>query len=75
VVSDVDMPRMNGLQLVRRIREDAKLQHLPVVIVSYKDREEDRRLGLEVGANHYLTKASFHDDTFVEAVVAQIGQP
>ena len=75
VVSDVDMPRMTGLEFVRRIRDDAKLRDLPVVIVSYKDRDEDRLRGLEAGANHYLTKASFHDDSFAEAVAALIGAP
>ena len=73
VVSDVDMPRMTGLELVRRIRDDAKMREIPVVIVSYKDREEDRLRGLEAGANYYLTKSSFHDDSFMEAVVALIG--
>jgi two-component system sensor histidine kinase and response regulator WspE len=75
VVSDVDMPRMTGLEFVRRIRDDAKLRELPVVIVSYKDRDEDRLRGLEAGANYYLTKASFHDDSFAEAVADLIGAP
>ncbi|MCZ2341566.1 MAG: hybrid sensor histidine kinase/response regulator [Bacteroidales bacterium] len=74
VVSDVDMPRMTGLELVRRIRDDAKYRELPVVIVSYKDREEDRLRGLEAGANHYLIKSSFHDDSFVEVVAGLIGE-
>jgi two-component system sensor histidine kinase and response regulator WspE len=73
VVSDVDMPRMSGLQLVQAIRADDRLKHLPVVIVSYKEREEDRLRGLEVGANHYLTKSSFHDNRFVQAVQDLIG--
>ena len=73
VVSDVDMPRMTGLEFVRKIRDDARLKELPVVIVSYKDREEDRLRGLDAGANFYLTKSSFQDDSFVDAVVALIG--
>jgi two-component system sensor histidine kinase and response regulator WspE len=73
VISDIDMPRLNGLELVRRIKADARLQTLPVVIVSYKDREEDRLQGLEAGANHYLTKSSFHDDTLIQAVRELIG--
>ena len=73
VISDVDMPRMTGLQLVKAIRDSATLHDLPVVIVSYKEREEDRLRGLEVGANAYLTKSSFHDNRFVEAVEDLIG--
>lgn len=73
VVSDVDMPRMNGIELVRRIRADALLAALPVVIVSYKDREEDRLRGLEAGATQYLTKGGFKDSMLVEAVEDLIG--
>ncbi|WP_439623081.1 hybrid sensor histidine kinase/response regulator [Gemmata sp.] len=73
MVSDIDMPRMSGLQLVTALRSDAKLRDLPVVIVSYKEREEDRARGLEVGANCYLTKSSFHDNRFIEAVEDLIG--
>ena len=74
VVSDVDMPRMNGLELVRTMRRDPKFETLPVVIVSYKDRPEDRLSGLEAGANCYLTKSSFHDETLVLAVEDLIGK-
>jgi two-component system sensor histidine kinase and response regulator WspE len=68
VLSDVDMPRMNGLELVRRIRADGRLKHLPVVMVSYKDRDEDRLAGLEAGATAYLTKGAFHDRTLLDTV-------
>jgi two-component system sensor histidine kinase and response regulator WspE len=74
VVSDVDMPRMNGLELVRAMRAEPALRDLPVIIVSYKEREEDRLRGLEVGANYYLTKSSFHDNTFLQAVADLIGE-
>jgi len=73
LVSDIDMPRMSGLQLVTAVRGDEKLRDLPVVIVSYKERDEDRLRGLEVGANCYLTKSSFHDNRFIEAVEDLIG--
>ncbi|MEK7323048.1 MAG: hybrid sensor histidine kinase/response regulator [Pseudomonadota bacterium] len=73
VISDIDMPRMDGIELVRMIRQDDKYRDLPVMIVSYKDREEDRYRGMEAGANYYLTKGSFHDETLREAVVDLIG--
>ncbi len=74
VVSDIDMPRMNGIELVKQIKEHPKLNTLPVIIVSYRDREEDRIQGMEAGANYYLTKSSFHDDTLVNAIVDLIGR-
>ena len=73
IVTDIDMPRMDGIELVKLIKEDPKLGKLPVMIVSYKDREEDRRRGLEAGADYYLTKGSFHDDTLQQAVADLIG--
>jgi two-component system sensor histidine kinase and response regulator WspE len=73
LVTDVDMPRMTGIQLVQAVRAEERLRDLPVVIVSYKEREEDRARGLEVGANTYLTKSSFHDNRFVEAIEDLIG--
>jgi two-component system, chemotaxis family, sensor histidine kinase and response regulator WspE len=74
VISDVDMPRMDGIGLVRSIKQDPKLKSTPVVIVSYKDREEDRMRGLDAGADGYLTKSSFHDQTFLDAVADLIGE-
>ncbi|MFZ5594508.1 MAG: response regulator [Pseudomonadota bacterium] len=74
VISDIDMPRMDGIELVRMIKQDPHLQRTPVVIVSYKDREEDRRRGLNAGADYYLTKGSFHDDTLRQAVHDLIGE-
>jgi two-component system sensor histidine kinase and response regulator WspE len=73
VVSDIDMPRLNGLDLVRKMKADERLRSIPVVIVSYKDRDEDRLRGLEAGANYYLTKSSFHDDTLIQVVRELIG--
>nr|WP_234043833.1 hybrid sensor histidine kinase/response regulator [Cerasicoccus arenae] len=73
VVSDIDMPRMNGYEFVSKIRADSRLENLPVIVVSYKDREEDRVKGLEAGADYYLTKSSFQDDTFIQAVRDLIG--
>ena len=75
VISDVDMPRMNGIELVGKIRHDPRLRGLPIIIVSYKDREEDRLRGLEAGANYYLTKSSFHDEGLKNAVRDMIGDP
>jgi two-component system sensor histidine kinase and response regulator WspE len=74
-ITDVDMPRMTGIELVSKIKADPKLHTLPVIIVSYKDREEDRLRGLDAGADRYLTKSSFHDETLLSAVAELIGLP
>lgn len=73
LITDIDMPRMDGIELVTLVRRDHRLQSLPVMVVSYKDREEDRRRGLDAGADYYLAKASFHDDALLDAVEELIG--
>lgn len=73
IISDIDMPRMNGIDLVKKIRTEEKFKEIPIMIVSYKDREEDKLKGLEAGANYYLAKSSFHDDTLINAVEDLIG--
>ncbi|WP_219118257.1 hybrid sensor histidine kinase/response regulator [Janthinobacterium sp. UMAB-56] len=73
VITDVDMPRMDGIELVALIKKDLHLHKLPVMIVSYKDRPEDRARGLSAGADYYLTKGSFHDETLLDAVADLIG--
>lgn len=73
VVSDIDMPRMNGIELVKQIKNHPQFNSLPVIIVSYRDRQEDRIQGMEAGADYYLTKSSYHDDTLVNAIVDLIG--
>jgi two-component system, chemotaxis family, sensor histidine kinase and response regulator WspE len=75
VITDVDMPRMDGIELAMLIKQDAQLKSLPVMIVSYKDREEDRLRGLNAGADYYLTKGSFQDDKLLEVVLDLIGEP
>jgi len=69
------MPRMDGIEFATLIKRDPHLKSLPVMIVSYKDREADRLRGLEAGADYYLTKGSFQDETLLQAVADLIGPP
>lgn len=74
VITDIDMPRMDGIELVSRIKREARLQQVPVMVVSYKDREQDRQRGLEAGADYYLAKGSFQDAALLDAVQDLIGE-
>jgi two-component system sensor histidine kinase and response regulator WspE len=74
VITDIDMPRLDGIELVALIKRDAQLGGLPVMIVSYKDRAEDRQRGLDAGADYYLAKGSFHDQALLDAVRDLIGE-
>ena len=68
IVTDVEMPRMDGFELTARIRSDPGLAHLPVIILTSLVREEDRRRGLDVGADAYLTKSGFDQNLLVEVI-------
>ena len=68
VVSDVDMPRMDGFELTARIRADAQLDDLPVVLVSALESREDKQRGVEVGANAYVVKSSFEQSNLLEII-------
>lgn len=56
VLTDIRMPRMDGLELIRRVREELKRQDLPIVIISTKGSEQDVELGMSLGASGYLAK-------------------
>jgi len=68
VVSDVEMPRMNGFDLTVRIRADQKLSQLPVVLVTSLGSREDRERGIDAGANAYIVKSSFEHSNLLEIV-------
>lgn len=68
VVSDVQMPRMDGLELTRRIREDKVLAALPVILVTSLDSPADRERGVDAGANAYIVKSSFDQGNLLETV-------
>jgi two-component system chemotaxis sensor kinase CheA len=68
VVSDVDMPRMNGFELTTGIRADKKLSELPVVLVTALELREDRERGINAGANAYIVKANFDQSNLLEVI-------
>lgn len=74
VVTDLEMPEMGGLELLRRVREDASLASLPVVVVTSLAGEEDRRRGLEAGADAYVTKDRFDQRAMLDTVERLIGR-
>ncbi|OPX93287.1 MAG: Gliding motility regulatory protein [Pelotomaculum sp. PtaB.Bin104] len=68
VVSDVEMPRMNGFDLTSRIRMDKKYARLPVVLVTGLDSREDRERGIDAGADAYIVKSSFDHGNLLEVI-------
>ena len=68
VVTDVQMPRLDGFRLTERIKKDARFKDLPVILVTALQTEADKRRGIEAGADAYLTKAVFDQKRFLEIV-------
>jgi two-component system chemotaxis sensor kinase CheA len=68
VVSDVDMPRMNGFELTAKIRADKKFGELPVVLVTALGSQKDREYGVEVGASAYIVKSDFDQANLLEVI-------
>jgi two-component system chemotaxis sensor kinase CheA len=68
VVSDVDMPRMDGFELCARIRAHPELAELPIVLVTARETREDEEHGLRAGANAYVLKSGFDQSTLLEIV-------
>lgn len=68
LISDVEMPRMDGLTLTARLRSDPALAGLPVILVTALESAEDRARGLDVGANAYLVKSSFGQDNLLDTI-------
>lgn len=73
VVSDVEMPRMTGFDLCRRMRASKRFAEVPVVLVTGMETAEDRALGLEVGADAYILKSSFDQAGLLETIRQLIG--
>jgi len=68
VVSDVQMPRMNGFDLTKRIRSESKYANLPIILVTGLESLEDKKLGIEAGANAYIIKSNFDQNNLIEVV-------
>jgi two-component system sensor histidine kinase and response regulator WspE len=75
VITDVDMPRMDGIELAALIKKDPGLKSVPVMIISYKDHQGDRQRGLDAGAERYFSKGEFDDEAMIRAVEELIGGP
>ena len=74
VVSDVDMPRMNGFTLTEKIRADIRISALPVVLVTSLDSKEDQKHGVIVGADAYIMKTSFEKNRLLEVIQSLLEQ-
>jgi two-component system chemotaxis sensor kinase CheA len=68
LVSDVEMPRMDGFALTEAVRASARFRELPVVLVTARESEADKARGIEAGADAYLVKSAFDQKNLLETI-------
>jgi two-component system chemotaxis sensor kinase CheA len=68
VISDIQMPRMDGLALLQEMKKDERFGKLPVILVTSMNRTEDQERGLALGADAYLVKQRFDHQTLLETI-------
>jgi two-component system chemotaxis sensor kinase CheA len=73
VLTDIEMPRMDGLELTAAIRRHPRLRSLPVIVITSRGSDEDRRRGLEAGADAYIVKQAFDEGQLLAAVERVMG--
>ena len=72
MISDVEMPGMTGFELTRKVRQRDETRTMPVIICSSLATDEDKRLGMEVGAQAYIIKGNFDQGTLLDTVASLI---
>ena len=73
VVFDIEMPRMNGLQLTEKVRQEARFENMPVILVTSLEESMDKIKGMEAGADAYITKGAFDQKELLETIERLIG--
>ncbi|OQX15207.1 MAG: hybrid sensor histidine kinase/response regulator [Desulfobulbaceae bacterium A2] len=73
VLTDVEMPRMDGFSLTERLRQEEKYRNTPIVIITSREKEEDKRRGIEVGADAYIVKGDFDQNNLTDTLRVLLG--
>lgn len=73
ILTDIEMPVMDGFELTARLRDNEDYHHRPIIIITSREKEADRRRGIEVGADAYIVKGSFDQNNLVETLKALLG--
>jgi CheY-like chemotaxis protein len=73
IVTDIEMPRLDGFALTRRLRQDERYHAVPIVMVTSLEREEDKRKGVAAGADAYIVKSAFDQSNLLEIIRGLIG--
>ncbi len=72
IITDIEMPRMDGFSLTENLRNETQYEHTPIIIVSSREKEEDKRRGMQVGADAYIIKGSFDQSNLLDTIQSLI---
>ncbi|MFH2122708.1 MAG: hybrid sensor histidine kinase/response regulator [Pseudomonadota bacterium] len=73
ILTDVEMPRMDGFALTSMLRQEEKYRDTPIVIITSREKEEDKRRGIQVGADAYIVKGDFDQNSLVDTLRSLLG--
>ena len=73
VLTDVEMPHMDGFTLTARLRQEDKYRSRPIIIITSREKEEDKRRGVQVGADAYIVKGDFDQSNLIDTLRALLG--
>ncbi|MGD0585928.1 MAG: hybrid sensor histidine kinase/response regulator [Oryzomonas sp.] len=73
VITDVEMPRLDGFSLTERLRSDDRYRNIPIIIVTSREKDEDKKRGIKVGADAYIVKGAFDQSNLLATVKNLIG--
>ncbi|MDD3014613.1 MAG: hybrid sensor histidine kinase/response regulator [Candidatus Gastranaerophilales bacterium] len=73
VLSDIEMPEINGFELTERLRTDNRFKDIPIILVTSLVSEADKRKGLDLGANAYITKGGFNQEELINTIKKMLG--
>lgn len=73
VITDIEMPRLDGFSLTEKLRKESEYEHIPIIIVTSRDKEEDKKRGVRVGADAYIVKSAFDQSNLLETIQNLVG--
>ena len=73
VLTDVEMPNMDGFTLTAALRQEERYRHVPIIIITSREKEEDKRRGIQVGADAYIVKGDFDQSNLIDTLKTLLG--
>ncbi|MGM0432485.1 MAG: hybrid sensor histidine kinase/response regulator [Spirochaetota bacterium] len=73
IITDIEMPAMDGISLTQRLRTERSYRHTPIILVTSRDSEQDRKRGIQAGADAYIVKTAFDQKDLIQTIQTLVG--